>query len=234
MDSLLHFFLPQHCVVCGTYVALPSRFPLCERCQSSVAYLREGVCFRCGRTVPHPGILLCHVCRRFRYHFEFARAVSAYTSPVREALHAFKYGGVVSLAGFFGLLLVRYCEEFPFLLDVDGVLPVPLHPSREKTRGFNQSLLLAQEVGRAFRLPVLARSVLRVKPTLPQVGLKAKERRQNVRGAFRVRRKEDILGKRILVIDDVLTSRATAESLAQTLKDAGCRSVMVLAVASGK
>jgi len=73
-----------------------------------------------------------------------------------------------------------------------------------------------------------------VKPTLPQVGLKAKERRQNVRGAFRVRRKEDISGKRILVIDDVLTSRATAESLSQTLKDAGCRSVMVLAVASGK
>lgn len=234
MDNLLHFFLPQHCVACGTYVASPLRFPLCESCQGKIVYLRGAVCFRCGRAVPHAGVLLCHVCRRFSYHFDCARAVGAYTSPLREALHAFKYRGVVSLTEFFGALLVGYCEEFPFLRSVDFVLPVPLHPSREKERGFNQSLLLAWQVGRAFHLPVLTGGVSRVRPTLPQVGLKAKDRRKNVRGAFRVNVPELLQGKRILVVDDVLTSRATAESLARVLKEAGCRSVFVLAVASGK
>lgn len=234
MNPLLHLFLPEHCVACGAYIPFPSHFPLCQGCQEKIAFLRDRICAKCGRVIPYGGAPLCHMCRRVEYHFSCARAVGVYASPLRETIHALKYQGVVSLAKFLGMLLVAYCEEFPFLRSVDLILPVPLHPVRERERGFNQSLLLASFVGRALCLPVLAQGVSRVKPTLPQAGLKAKERRKNVEGAFRVEWPEAILGKRILVIDDVLTSRATVESLSRTLKEAGCSSVFVLAVASGK
>lgn len=234
MKFLLHFFLPEHCVACGAYVPFPSPFPLCERCQGRIVFLRERICLRCGRAMPSGSAPLCHMCRRVTYHFEYARAVSVYASPIREAIHAFKYRGVVSLARFFGMLLVAYCEEFPFLKEVDLVLPVPLHPAREWERGFNQAALLAEFVGEALRIPVALRGVSRIRPTLPQVGLKARDRRKNVEGAFRVKDQEIIQGKRILVIDDVLTSRATVESLSRTLKEAKAGRVFVLAVASGR
>ncbi|MBC7217138.1 MAG: ComF family protein [Candidatus Caldatribacterium sp.] len=234
MIPFLHFFLPEHCVACGAYVPFPSLVPLCKDCQGKIAFLRDRICARCGRVIPHGRVLLCHMCRRVPYHFECARAVSAYTSPIREAMHAFKYRGVVSLGRFFGELLVAYCEEFPLFKEVDLVLPVPLHPLRERERGFNQALLLANVLGKAFHLPVLARGVVRVRPTLPQVGLRARDRWQNVKGAFRVASRESVHGKRILVVDDVLTSRATVESLSRVLKEAECRSVFVLAVASGR
>lgn len=234
MNPLLHLFLPEHCVACGAYVPFPSRFPLCKSCQGRVVLLRERVCVRCGRMVPHGGALLCHMCRRVTYHFTCARAVAVYASPVREAILALKYRGVVSLVEFLGTLLVAYCEEFPFLTDVDLILPVPLHPAREWERGFNQALLLADFVGRALRLPVLARGVSRVRPTLPQAGLRVRERWRNVHGAFQVTAEEALRGKRVLVVDDVLTSRATAESLSQALREAGCLDIFVLAVASGR
>ncbi len=234
MEGVLHFFLPQHCVVCGTYVSQLLPFPLCEGCQARIVYFREAICLRCGRALPCPRALVCHHCRRFSFPFEYARAVAVYASPLREALHAFKYAGVVSLAKFFGGLLVEYCEANPFLCQVDCVLPVPLHPWREKERGFNQSLLLAQEVGRSFQLPLLTKGVNRIKPTLPQTGLSMKERRRNVQGAFQVEDKESVHRKNILIVDDVLTSRATVASLAQTLKRAGCGKVFVLALASGR
>lgn len=132
------------------------------------------------------------------------------------------------------MLLVAYCEEFPLFKEVDFLLPVPLHPLRERERGFNQALLLANFVGKALHLPVLARGVSRVKPTLPQAGLRARDRRRNVERAFRVELPKALRGKRVLIVDDVLTSRATAESLSRTLKEAECEKVLVLAVASGK
>lgn len=174
------------------------------------------------------------MCRRVTYHFTCARAVAVYASPVREAILALKYRGVVSLVEFLGTLLVAYCEEFPFLTDVDLILPVPLHPAREWERGFNQALLLADFVGRALRLPVLARGVSRVRPTLPQAGLRVRERWRNVHGAFQVTAEEALRGKRVLVVDDVLTSRATVESLSRVLREAGCLDIFVLAVASGR
>jgi len=234
VEGVLHFFLPQHCVVCGTYVSQLLPFPLCEECQAKIVYFREAICLRCGRALPFPRALVCHHCRRFPFPFEYARAVAVYASPLREALHAFKYTGVISLAKFFGDLLVEYCEANPFLCQVDCILPVPLHPQREKERGFNQSLLLAQELSRVFHLPVLTRGVSRIKPTLPQTGLSMRERRRNVQGAFQVEDRKSVYRRDILIVDDVLTSRATVASLAQTLKRAGCGRVLVLALASGK
>lgn len=233
-EGLFNFFLPQHCVVCFRYVSSSSGFSLCEHCFSRISFLRAPFCVRCGRPVAGGNILLCRRCRSFSFHFDEARAVTLYETPIRECIHALKYQGVLSFAPFFVNLLAEYMEKHPFLRDVDYILPVPLHPKRLKERGFNQTLLLARSLSVWFGVPLLEKVVVRWKYTVPQVGLSLRERRKNVQDAFRIVRPTPCRGSRILVIDDVLTSRATVDALSKILKEVGCATVRVLAVASGK
>jgi len=234
LEGIFNFFLPQHCLVCGSYISHSLGFPLCSACFSRIEYLRSPLCVKCGRSLNNSSALLCHRCRAFPFHFDAARAVALYTSPLRDCIHAFKYQSFISFRYLFGELLCRYLEENPFLLEVDCLLPVPLHPARLKERGFNQSLILADEIAKCFSLPLISKGVRRIKPTLPQVGLKVKERRKNVQGAFEIKEARLFQNKRILIVDDVLTSRSTVDSLSQTLKKGGTKEVLVLAIASGK
>jgi ComF family protein len=112
----------------------------------------------------------------------------------------------------------------------DAVIPVPLHKDRLKKRGFNQSLLLAREVARGFRIEVDYKSLKRTLPTRPQVDLKTDERRKNVRGAFEVKRAERVCGRRVVLVDDVFTTGATVRECSKVLKKAGAR-VYVLTLA---
>ncbi|NSW75967.1 MAG: ComF family protein [Candidatus Atribacteria bacterium] len=233
-EGLFNFFLPQHCVVCFRYVSSSSGSPLCEHCLSRISFLRTPFCVRCGRPVAGGNILFCRRCRSFSFHFDEARAVTLYETPIRECIHALKYQGVLSFAPFFVNLLAEYMEDHPFLRDVDYILPVPLHPKRLKERGFNQTLLLARGLSARFGIPLLEKAVVRWKHTVPQVGLSLRERRKNVQNAFRIIRPTPFQGSRVLVIDDVLTSRATVDALSKILKEAGCATVRVLAIASGK
>ncbi len=234
LEGIFNFFLPQHCLVCGSYISCSQGFPLCPECFSRIEYLNSPLCVKCGRPLPGPSTLLCHRCRTFPFHFDTARAVALYTSPLRDCIQAFKYQGFTSFRYLFGELLCEYLEKNPFLKEVDCLLPVPLHPARLKERGFNQSLILAEEIKKCFSIPIVSKEVRRIKPTLPQVGLKVKERRKNMRGAFEIKENNLFQNKRVLIVDDVLTSRSTVDSLSQTLKRGGAKEVLVLALASGK
>ena len=234
LEGIFNFFLPQHCLICGSYLSRSRGFPLCSACFSQIEYLRSPLCVKCGRPLPGSSALLCHHCRAFSFHFDSARAVALYTSPFRECIHAFKYQGFTSFRSLFGELLCEYLEKNPFLREVDFLLPVPLHPARFIERGFNQSLILAEEIKKCFSLPLVSKEVRRVKPTLPQVGLRFRERRKNMRGAFEIKENNLFQTKRVLIVDDVLTSRSTVDSLSQTLKKGGAKEVLVLALASGK
>jgi ComF family protein len=113
----------------------------------------------------------------------------------------------------------------------DVVVPVPLHPRRERERGFNQSLLLAQRVGRALRCPVRADLLVRTMHTPPQTELSGDARRSNVRKAFATRQTGPLVGRQVILVDDVFTTGSTAEACARCLKRAGASSVVVLTVA---
>lgn len=113
----------------------------------------------------------------------------------------------------------------------DLLVPVPLHPERERNRGFNQSLLLARRLGRAWHLPVRADVLVRVAPTRPQTELGAGARRANVRGAFALRRPDLVLGRHVVVVDDILTTGSTATACAVCLREGGAATVGVLTVA---
>lgn len=150
---------------------------------------------------------------------------------MREAVHAFKFGGRRALAAPLGDLLGEIrIGELP-AGGIDLVVPVPLHARRERERGFNQAALVARRAARAWGVPIATTVLARPIATTSQTELGVLERRQNVRGAFAVRRPEAIQGRRIGLIDDVLTTGATAGECARTLLGAGAANVSVLTIA---
>ena len=181
--------------------------------------------------ITRAGGRLCGACRLHRPAYAYARAAARYDSVVREALHAFKFRGRRGLAAPLGDLLVEgVAGGLPLGLP-DLLVPVPLHPRRARERGFNQALLLARRVGRAWGRPVRGDVLLRTVATTSQTALEAPARRANVRGAFRVRRSEVIAGRHVAVVDDILTTGATVSECARCLEAAGAAVVGVLAVA---
>jgi ComF family protein len=167
------------------------------------------------------------MCRLGLNRFDAAYSFGAYEDTLRKLIHLFKYEGVQPLARPFGEFLARV---LPREQRFDLVAPVPLHWRRQWQRGFNQAGLLAREIARRWSVPV--RNVARrTRATSPQAGLTNAKRRANVRGAFSVKRGVRLDGKRVLLVDDVLTTGASASACARALKRAGARQVTLLVLA---
>lgn len=167
----------------------------------------------------------CGLCRRGLTGFDAAYSFGSYEGELRQLIHLFKYGRIQTLARPLGkLLLIALPREKSF----DLIVPMPLHWTKRWQRGFNQSELLAREVSRRWNVP-LRRLVRRIRFTAAQAGLTNAKRRDNVAGAFRAR--NGAAGKRVLLIDDVMTTGATAGACALALKRAGAAHVTLLTLA---
>jgi ComF family protein len=149
---------------------------------------------------------------------------------LREAIHRFKYQHRTELAGVFGAMLNDYLNRYP--LPIHAVIPVPLHPERERRRGYNQALLLARELAARQNLPLWYNVLARVRATQPQVELDARARRENVQDAFAA--SDAVAGASVLLIDDVCTTGATLDACSVALKQRGAKSVWGLALARGR
>lgn len=239
LDPVLDLVFPALCPVCGHRSDDRSHRPFCARCWAGLPLLPPPGCPVCGRALPGlPGDLPCGPCRRRPPPFAYVRAVAAYRDGMRAAIHALKYGGRRVLARPLAALLA---EAGPALLPgasaasagsrVDGLVPVPLHPARFAERGFNQAELLAAPCAARWGVPLLTGALARVRPTRPQTELDEPARRANVAGAFAVRRAGSVAGRRLLLVDDVLTTGATAGAAADALRRAGAAEVGVLVLA---
>lgn len=209
--------------------------PVCRECLRSPESIQaEFFCTSC-RTPFLNGFPLdsegrCGLCRSGLRGFDAAYCYGAYEGVLREMIHLYKYGRVQTLAG---PLADFAMAAFPRDERFDAIVPVPLHWRRRWQRGFNQSELLARAVARRTGIPVLA-ALLRVRPTSVQAGLSNTRRRQNVASAFRCRRRlagRGLQGRRILLIDDVMTTGSTAAACAMALKRGGAARVALLTVA---
>ena len=208
-----------------------SRVPVCETCWESVHPYEGPECAQCGLFLAQAarlhGTNLCGICRRGAFDFEQARSFGWYEGVLRELIQRFKYNGFRPLAR----PLAHYLRDALARMDAtsfDLILPVPLHRSRERRRGFNQAALLAARMSRLCDIPLGSKDCVRVRDTPPQTGLRGAERRRNVAGAFAVPRPERVRGRRLLLIDDVMTTGATANACAGALKSAGAAGVWVL------
>lgn len=220
LSSLINFFFPDRCLRCGIRPG-PERF-VCPSCRKDLPRLTTG-CPVCA--VPYSEGVPPHPCGRCLSGRSFDRVVSPflYESPVSDWIRALKFRENFSLARPLGGLLR---DSIPETLSWDLVVPVPLSRKRLLKRGFNQSALLAR-----FAFGNFADLLVRVRETRPQTELSGSERRLNVRRAFAVRPGFSLFGTRVLLVDDVLTTGATAEECARVLKEAGAVEVIVAVLA---
>jgi ComF family protein len=234
LRNILDLLLPSVCSHCNGPID-DSSFPrLCSACTNDFALIPGAVCPSCGRPFFSPEALThspehtCSVCRSKPPAFDQAISIGQFEGPLREAIHQFKYRPCRSLGkplGFWMARHVRVNESF------DSIMPVPLHRTRLKHRGFNQSVLLAHACAERTGVPLALDNLVRVRETRPQVELKPDEREKNVADAFGVKRAEAVNGKSILLIDDVYTTGATLNACAAALKSAGASGVVALTLA---
>jgi ComF family protein len=206
---------------------------LCAACWSKLSMIEPPYCARLGIPFaydPGPGLLSMEAIAS-PPAYERARAAVRYDDVARALVHAYKYGDRLDLAPLIGRWMARAGREL--LVDADALVPVPLHWRRLWARRFNQSAALAGEISQIAKVPVAYDVLRRVRATVQQVGLSKSERADNVQGAFRVsdQGKAEVAGRRLVLIDDVLTSGATADTCARVLLRAGATRVDVLVFA---
>ncbi len=220
--SILNLLFPPRCVACRRG---GSRF--CADCLSRIEKISTPLCLRCGRPLQEQ---TCTPCSRFPLTIDGLRAVAYFEGGLRLAIHRFKYRHDLELAPILADLLEEYLNRSPIPFDV--IMPVPLHPDRERARGYNQSFFLAREIAARRSLPLWYNKIRRVRATRPQIDLDLHERFENVRHAFIA--EPTVAGMRVLLIDDVCTTGATLDACAAALKERGTKSVWGLTLARGR
>lgn len=223
--TLANRLFPATCYLCLD-AGQPPALDLCADCEADLP-VNYPACPICAAPVPEPSEP-CGRCRRRGRAFDAAFAPYRYEFPLVELVHRMKYRGQLPIARILGCLLGRRLAERG-AAGVDALVPVPLHRERERQRGYNQAREIADFAAHELGLPVHDRLARRIRATEEQAALPAGARRRNLRGAFTMR--AGPAPSRIAMVDDVLTTGATAEALAQTLRRAGCRWIEIWAVA---
>jgi ComF family protein len=230
--GLFNLIFPEQCRVCSESLTEVSRIPVCARCLAEPQQLHaEFYCTACRTpfVTRHPldETGRCTLCRLGLQGFDAVYSYGSYEGALRKLIHVYKYDRVSTLAKPFGRLLA---QVLPREQQFDVVVPMPLHWTKLWQRGFNQSELLAQEIARRWNVPV-EKPVRRRRAAKPQAGLTNAQRRANVAHVFQAAKGKPLAGKRVLLVDDVFTTGATASSCARVLKRAGAAHVTLLAVA---
>ena len=230
--GLFDLLFPDNCRLCDRALTEVTRVPICAECLAKPEPLAaEYYCTTCrapfSSAFPLDANGRCALCRHGFHGFDEAYTFGFYDGVLRELIQTFKYGGIPTLARPLGQLLSR---ALPRDAGFDVIVPMPMHWRRRLQRGYNQADLLAKELAVHTGLPV-RRLVKRSKATAPQAGLTGAKRRANVTAAFRVKQRDRVAGLRVLLVDDVLTTGATAGACARELKRAGAKGVTVLTVA---
>lgn len=224
---VLHFFFPRTCFACGGDLAFDRQEPLCPVCEKQLKIPGPFICKRCGAVLKSGGAH-CYACRGSKekqYKCKIIRSAFVFNESSRALVHALKYKHADYIAPAMGRMMLRRFSAFPELAAVSLVMPVPLHPKKERARGYNQSERLARSFAQAVCLPLDTCSLIRLRDTVSQTTLNRSGRLANMAGAFQCIAPAAVKGKTILLIDDVATTGATLEGCALALKQAGAKAV---------
>lgn len=230
LKSALEVALPSHCVSCDHVARRGAVF--CSDCRKKLPRIRGARCEVCSE--PFRAIddgLVCSNCRGRQFYFVATVSSFKANGEIRELVHRLKYNRELHLLRALGWLLRQnFRDDRLRNVTFDGLVPVPLHPLREREREFNQSRLLCEEIAKKTKIPVFD-ALKRVRHTETQTHFDRNERMQNLRGAFVLRRMNRVQGKTLALIDDVFTTGSTLNECSRVLLEAGARTVWALTVA---
>jgi ComF family protein len=233
LTGIADLIFPPRCVSCSQVLEEHGPLPFCQKCTAGIRFIRSPLCPCCG--IPFPSRegedRLCGECLVTQRPYTVARSIGLYQETLLKAIHLFKYRRRIGVGTILGKMMAGFAGEIWDMTVFSVIVPVPLHRRRLQERGFNQAVILAREIAKRFAIPLDFMTLKRVVFTKPQVDLDQKERSINVRGAFAVGNPSRIVGKRILLVDDVYTTGSTLMECARALLAAKADSVAVLTLA---
>lgn len=221
---IINYLYPSECPSCSQKTDSFTEAPFCRSCWSGIKQYSGPACPLCSNPLASTSADICGECLKNPPPFSKAHCYALYEGVLAKALHRFKFGGIRRLHKPLSAFLLTFD-----LSEADALVPVPLSASGLRKRGFNQSLLLAGRLSHGKGVPVVVDGLIKIRDTLPQIGLTAPKRRANLRGAFAAR--ESFGGMNLVLVDDVVTTGATAAECTRVLMGAGALSVRVAAVA---
>ncbi len=229
VPSVLDIVYPNRCWCCDRLLSEPSK-GFCTLCEQTVLE-QSDCCARCGtpianthrQSIPHCGP--CHY--KPKKNLRYCWWAVEYGGAIQQSIQKMKFGHQWPMAAEFAQLLQPHPQQQQLRLEWDAVIPVPVHWRTRMVRGFNHSTVLARAIASRLHIPVLIGALDKVRHTARQTTLSAKKRKTNLASVFSVRKPKSIADKRLLLVDDVVTTGATIEACARTLKTANARSVDV-------
>ena len=225
LEAAVSLLYPSVCTICGRSVRAGEY--LCDQCEAKTVRIVAPFCQKCSEPFEGAitGVFTCANCAHRRIYFDAAVAAYRGRGIVRQIIHEFKYGRRIHLRHLVARWLFAALEDERLCgRRFDVIVPVPLHPARQRERGFNQASLLAELLSAQTSIPVKP-LLERTRYTTTQTALDRSERMENLHNAFRLRKNADVRGLRVLLIDDVLTTGSTLSECARVLKRAGATSV---------
>lgn len=230
--DLWGILFPRRCPVCHEIVEEKGELA-CDICRLQLPYVREPVCQRCGKPLAAEEQEYCLDCGRRTHFYRQGRAPFVYDEVMRRSISYFKYRGRREYAAFYAEEILKRYAGTILLWKAEALVPIPLHGSRRRKRGFNQAELLAKELSRRSGIPMEGRLLIRKKRTKPQKELNDRERISNLKNAFSVR-KGKISYQKIILVDDIYTTGSTVEEAARILKENGVQTVYFLSICVGR
>lgn len=216
MAGFMETLFPQSCLLCSSWQAGP--LGICVGCLDDMPWHMDNACPQCA--LPSSDNMLCGQCLKTPPAFDAARSLFQYRFPLSAVLQQYKYGQLLTIARTMGLLVAEHIGRQSA---ADCIIPMPLHRRRLQERSFNQSAEIAKVVSEQLHIPLALQACARIKSTPPQASLPYKQRIRNMQGAFECR--AALKDMRVILLDDVMTTGASLDALAKTVKDAGASHV---------
>ena len=230
LNMVADIFYPRCCPVCQKILADQRRM-ICPECEKELRPIGHPRCYKCGKPIETGEY--CRDCQKHRHVYEQGRGIFVYDGIMRRSVTRYKYYGCREYGDFYARAMYRYAQKELREWKPDLIVPVPVHRSKERQRGFNQAALLAEKIAEGLSLPVNTRGLRRIHSTAPQKKLGKYERDENLKHAF-VADARYLQGvRRVLLIDDIYTTGSTVNYCAGALKQAGIEKVWFLTLCTG-
>lgn len=230
-EALSEIVFPRdiYCIACGKPIKKESKMALCSECRTKMLEELPERCMRCAHFTDRSSIYFCEHCASSKLRYDRGAAAVVYTEQARKIIYGLKYGGKGYLAKNIAFIM---SDAVKSIGEYDIIIPVPMHKSKRASRGFCHTTLISKAIGEIEGKPVSCRNLIRVKKTGAMSGLTPEERKRNIKGAFDILDVEEIRGKRVLLIDDLITTGSTAEECARVLKNSGAEKVYLAVFSS--
>ena len=228
-DLLLDLVFPRSCLLCSSRIQAQPLHGVCTKCLQAVGWRDVSLCDRCG--VPRHARTSCSTCEQSKYVFDWVWSYGPYEGDLKRLIHAFKFENDRGIGRDLALFMTGSGILKERLAGITGLVPVPLHPLKEKNRGYNQARILAEELAKSMGVRLLDSVLIKSRPSVPQTDLGKQARWQNVSGTFTIVNPKAIRGWDLVLVDDVMTTGATTHHCAELLLKAGAKRVGVVVVA---